>query len=67
MKKSTFGPPARCKKCNTVIQSKHRHDFVWCKCGAIAIDGGAEYIKCTGDYNDFDFKAGEEYERRHKK
>lgn len=36
---------ARCKKCGDVIESKHRHDFVGCKCGAIAVDGGREYLR----------------------
>lgn len=33
----------RCKKCNDIIESKHSHDFVRCKCGSIYIDGGNEY------------------------
>lgn len=36
---------ARCKKCNTVIESKHRHDFVSCKCKAIFVDGGKDYLR----------------------
>src|SRR5574337_866627 len=39
---ATSGPKVRCKKCDDVIQSMHRHDFRWCKCGAIAIDGGSD-------------------------
>jgi len=39
----------RCLKCNTVIESKHRHDFVWCECKAIFTDGGIDYIKRGGD------------------
>lgn len=35
----------RCKKCGDVIESKTRHDFVWCKCGACAVDGGHDYLK----------------------
>jgi hypothetical protein len=27
---------ARCLHCNTVIESKFRHDFVSCKCGAVS-------------------------------
>lgn len=34
---------ARCKKCNTVIESRHRHDFVRCECGGIFLDGGLDY------------------------
>lgn len=36
---------ARCRKCGDVIESKHRHDFVYCKCGAIAVDGGKDYLR----------------------
>jgi hypothetical protein len=40
---------AQCLKCKTVIESKHRHDFVSCECGAIFIDGGHAYIRCGAD------------------
>ena len=36
---------AKCLKCNDVIESKHRHDFVKCGCGEIFLDGGDEYIR----------------------
>jgi tRNA(Ile2) C34 agmatinyltransferase TiaS len=36
---------AQCKLCGDVIESVHRHDFKWCKCGEIAVDGGKSYIK----------------------
>lgn len=36
---------AECRKCGEVIESKHRHDFVTCKCGAISVDGGRAYLK----------------------
>jgi hypothetical protein len=39
----------RCLKCNTVIESKHVHDFVWCTCKAIFTDGGSDYIRRGGD------------------
>lgn len=35
----------RCKLCGDIIESKSRHDFVWCKCGACAVDGGHDYLK----------------------
>lgn len=35
----------QCKKCGDIIESKHRHDFVSCKCGAIFTDGGRDYIR----------------------
>jgi hypothetical protein len=34
----------KCNKCKDIIESKHRHDFVRCKCGAIFTDGGTDYI-----------------------
>lgn len=45
----------RCKACNTVIVSLHRHDWVACKCfknekdnTGIYIDGGREYLRGGG-------------------
>lgn len=43
---------AMCRKCNDVIESKHRHDFVACKCGAIFVDGGHDYIRRGGTLED---------------
>jgi hypothetical protein len=34
---------AKCKLCGDVIESKHRHDFVACKCENISVDGGNDY------------------------
>lgn len=36
---------AECAKCGDVIESKHRHDWVGCSCGAIFVDGGLTYIR----------------------
>lgn len=47
------GPQVMCAKCLDVIQSEHRHDFKSCKCGAIAIDGGSEYLRCVGHPENF--------------
>jgi hypothetical protein len=30
----------QCRKCSETIESKHRHDFKYCSCGSVAIDGG---------------------------
>lgn len=43
---------AKCNKCDDEIISYHRHDYVTCKCGAIAVDGGTEYLKRTGELSD---------------
>ena len=36
----------KCLKCNDIVESKHRHDYVTCKCGEMSIDG---YIRLMGD------------------
>ena len=36
----------RCKKCNDIIESTHRHDFKYCKCGSVFVDGGHDYQRC---------------------
>ena len=34
----------KCLMCNTILESKHRHDFVMCPCpNETACDGGLEY------------------------
>jgi hypothetical protein len=45
---------AQCLRCNDIIESKHRHDFVWCKCGAVAVDGGLEYARRVGKQEDME-------------
>lgn len=40
---------ARCLKCDTVVESRHVHDFRWCSCKAIFVDGGKEYLRRGGD------------------
>jgi len=36
---------AKCLKCGDIIESKHVHDFVTCKCGEIFVDGGKDYLR----------------------
>lgn len=33
----------RCLKCDTRVESKHTHDFRYCKCGHVFVDGGPDY------------------------
>ena len=35
----------QCKLCGEIIESTSRHQFVTCKCGACAVDGGHDYIR----------------------
>lgn len=44
---------AKCRKCEDTVISRHRHDFVRCKCGAIAVDGGLDYTRRIGNFQDF--------------
>lgn len=35
----------KCNHCGDIIESKTVHDFKWCKCGKVAVDGGKDYLK----------------------
>jgi len=48
MKRVIKSNKARCLLCNDVIESKHRHDFVWCSCESIFVDGGKAYLRRGG-------------------
>lgn len=55
---------ARCRRCGDIIESMYRHDFKSCKCGAISVDGGRDYLRRAAiDLNDIEelseFEAGE--------
>lgn len=36
---------ARCLRCGEEVESRHRHDYVPCGCGNIAVDGGKAYLR----------------------
>ena len=41
----------QCKLCGEIIESKSRHMFVTCKCGACSVDGGHDYLRrCFKEY-----------------
>ena len=44
-----MGHKLKCKLCEDIIESKHRHDFKSCKCGSISIDGGSVYTRIVGN------------------
>lgn len=48
----------RCLKCGDIIESKTRHDFVMCSCGACGVDGGAGkncfYQRIIGEDTDYE-------------
>lgn len=63
----------RCKKCGDIIESKTRHDFKWCSCKSVAVDGGKDYLRRLGNFDDFEelskssTKEGEKNEDENKK
>ena len=57
----------RCKRCEDIIESKTVHDFKFCKCGAVAVDGGKEYLRRCFINTEDDYEELSEYEKRHPK
>ena len=48
----------QCRKCLETIESKHRHDFRYCSCGAVGIDGGISAgNRILGDLSNIDNKS----------
>jgi hypothetical protein len=41
-----------CLKCGDKPFSAHRHDFKYCKCKAVAVDGGTSYLRRIGNPSD---------------
>lgn len=36
---------AQCLECEDIIESTHTHDFKYCSCGNIFVDGGKDYLR----------------------
>ena len=47
---------ARCVHCGDIIESTHVHDFKWCSCKTIAVDGGHQYLKRSFKNSPVDFE-----------
>lgn len=45
---------ARCLKCSDTVYSRDVHDFRYCSCKAIAVDGGTDYIRRLGAKEDIE-------------
>lgn len=57
MNKELIKNAIKCNHCGDIIESEYTHDFKWCKCGTVAVDGGLSYAKrcfknSTDDYTD---------------
>lgn len=44
----------KCLKCNDVIRSCNRHDYVSCSCRSCSIDGGSWYTKVSGNPENYE-------------
>lgn len=43
----------KCNNCGDIIESRHTHDFKWCSCRSVAVDGGLNYAKrCAKNFDD---------------
>lgn len=52
----------KCNHCGDVIESTHVHDFKWCSCETVAVDGGREYCKRSFKNSPEDFEELTEWE-----
>ena len=48
-KKKLIRNRLKCLRCGDIIESKYRHDFVECSCGALFVDGGLDYMRFGGE------------------
>ena len=44
----------RCRKCGDIIESTYTHDFKYCECDSVAVDGGHDYLRRCGDPDDWE-------------
>lgn len=44
----------KCKKCGNIIESKTTNDLKRCSCGAVAVDGGKDYLKRMGNEENYE-------------
>lgn len=52
----------KCTHCGDEIESTHVHDFKWCRCRAVSVDGGRMYLKRSFKNSPNDFIDLSEYE-----
>lgn len=61
---------AVCNHCKDEIESKHRHDFIKCSCGKVAVDGGKDYKRTMftklSDFTDTSIEDNGTHELRRK-
>lgn len=48
----------QCRKCSEIIESKHMHDFKYCSCKAVGIDGGISAgNRILGNPSDIEYRS----------
>lgn len=52
----------KCNHCGDIIESTHVHDFKWCSCKTVAVDGGRYYCKRSFKNSPEDFTDMSEWE-----
>ena len=44
----------KCNRCGDIIESHSVHDFKFCSCEKVAVDGGKEYLSRLGYKEDWE-------------
>lgn len=57
-----FKNSIKCNLCGEIIVSESAHDFKWCKCGTVAVDGGNEALRRLYKNSPDDYTELSEYE-----
>ena len=53
-KEEIISNKTKCKKWADIIESKSTNEYKRCSCGAVAIDGGKDYLKRIGNEEDYE-------------
>lgn len=51
----------KCRRCGSIIESIHVHDYEVCSCGSISTDGGTEYLNRGFQFDENDIIELSEY------
>ena len=47
----------KCRICGSYIRMNTGYDYIPCACGAIAVDGGDQYVRILGNRDDYEIVA----------
>ena len=56
MKQKIIRNRIRCKHCGDIIESETVHDFKYCSCGKVFVDGGHDYLRRGHTNSDDDYE-----------